>query len=477
MNTSFYGGREGRSFVIVKEFKTIAEMVEKFRQGPSYKEVNFDEYVLINTERKNNPENGQIFRRGYDFASGRMINCFNMSVTKVGNDHIESFLQTTTYAYGAVYIGTIVGPAGSAPHVQIGKYPDFKTEQKQFAIFGDEMEGYHSSQLLQFLVDNYKNGEIPVDQNNRVVDSNQAVGYRNGAKITTYEVTYYFYFDAEEGWYQTESAPKIGTGSYNVNDGSMVLGAYYEGDTLKFNDNIDWCYYSIRGIDNETTNAYLGFRFVAPVTEFTAESINAYSTAGVERKDDQKHPFYSQWNIKVPKGVKGDAIKDIRVITASDEITIKDYEGPAGKKIIVGDAYNYDSSKEAKTTFYLGDFNQLENISIDSEGTVNIKSSNDDITYSNLFTWITQSSFESDTGELTMKFNNNKGTNIEHTLNYIKKVELNQETNEFFVTHSDPSKGKQNVGIINSFAYASAENNEPSLPKDGLWFVIEEVDF
>ena len=69
--SNFYGGKEGRSFVITKEFQSIAEMTEAFKQGPLYTEVNFDEYVLINTVNKNSPENGQLFRRGYDYNSDR----------------------------------------------------------------------------------------------------------------------------------------------------------------------------------------------------------------------------------------------------------------------------------------------------------------------------------------------------------------------------------------------------------------------
>ena len=47
---SFYGGRRGASFVIVKRYSTIAEMITAFSQGGDYKTVNYDEYVLIDTE-------------------------------------------------------------------------------------------------------------------------------------------------------------------------------------------------------------------------------------------------------------------------------------------------------------------------------------------------------------------------------------------------------------------------------------------
>ena len=123
---SFYGGRRGASFVIVKNYKVISPddnriddmikvdleldesstitgaqreewlldncMIYCFKQGGGYKTVNYDEYVLIDTTNKNDKDNGKIYRRGYEY----------------NND-----------MGGAVYIGQIVGPAGMAPHVEM----------------------------------------------------------------------------------------------------------------------------------------------------------------------------------------------------------------------------------------------------------------------------------------------------------------------------------------------------------------------
>lgn len=89
---SFYGGRRGASFIITKSYGSIEEMVNAFSQGGAYKVVDYDDYVLIDTENKNDPDNGKLYRRGYDY----------------NND-----------MGGAVYEGQIVGPAGLAPHTQI----------------------------------------------------------------------------------------------------------------------------------------------------------------------------------------------------------------------------------------------------------------------------------------------------------------------------------------------------------------------
>lgn len=62
---SFYGGRPGNSFVIITTFKSVNDMVIAFKKGPEYKTVHYDEYVMINTDNKNNLENGRLYRRGY----------------------------------------------------------------------------------------------------------------------------------------------------------------------------------------------------------------------------------------------------------------------------------------------------------------------------------------------------------------------------------------------------------------------------
>ena len=101
-DNSFYGGRPGFSCVIVKNYASVAEMVEKFKLGGNYSEVHYNEYVLINTVNKNDPDNGKLYRRGYDY---------------------------TNSLGGAIYIGTIVGPAGRAPHVEMTTIADVKDKR------------------------------------------------------------------------------------------------------------------------------------------------------------------------------------------------------------------------------------------------------------------------------------------------------------------------------------------------------------
>lgn len=129
---SFYGGKPGHSPIIVKNYKTVYApavenekwnkiirkdlglsedqpisvenrkkwleiycMTESFKLGNLYTVVQYDEYVIINSITANDPDNGKVFRRGYD----------------INND-----------LGGAIYIGQIVGPAGMAPHATLTTY-------------------------------------------------------------------------------------------------------------------------------------------------------------------------------------------------------------------------------------------------------------------------------------------------------------------------------------------------------------------
>lgn len=91
---SFYGGRKGASFTLVKSYDSIEQMNAEFLEGASsLGVVGYGEYVLIDTivngQRYSDPDNGKIYRRGFE---------------------------------GAEYVGQIVGPKGAAPELSWTSY-------------------------------------------------------------------------------------------------------------------------------------------------------------------------------------------------------------------------------------------------------------------------------------------------------------------------------------------------------------------
>lgn len=94
---SFYGGRQGKSFILVDHFDTIADMEECFAAGGSTTDrVNYGEYVIIDTiinrHDKQDLDNGKVYMR------------------KIDNT--------------AEYIGQIVGPQGNCPIVDFQEFND-----------------------------------------------------------------------------------------------------------------------------------------------------------------------------------------------------------------------------------------------------------------------------------------------------------------------------------------------------------------
>ena len=355
---SFYGGRRGASFVIAKRYSTIAEMVAAFSRGGDYKTVNYDEYVLIDTENKNNPDNGKIYRRGYEYNNS------------MG---------------GAIYEGQIVGPAGLAPHTEMHTI--------------DEVEQ---------------------------IQEREDFTYRRGS------------------------------GEYSPVGGNIIPGKYVEPGTgiIKYNDKISWAYCSVRDMNSHESTAHIGFKFPYTVIDYTTTSVSTYEngnyadTSAATRIDDGSHPFYEKWNISIPKGVKGDAFKNFRVMVADN--TIQSYTGQAddianNRQVLVYDYYHYDEKENGDMkTYYVGDYNKISNITVSATGLVTIEYTHDDNdTYQmRIPTSIsinTGSTEGTGTQKVVITYANGDTEEIGQPLNYIMATAIDNRYH-LLVYYSDPAK-------------------------------------
>ena len=299
MNNSFYGGRRGASFVIVKNYLDIPSMTKDFAQGNSFKDVAFDEYVLINNPNKNHPDNGKIFRRGYDYSSNRKIEAYRLKYKDENNNEV---------AY----------PEVTEEHYKNLLERDFFSEPRQ-------SNGIYSP-------DNINPGLIP-------------------------------------GKYETEENNEV---------------------EIRYNDSIQWYCTSVRN-DNygDDTQAYIGFKFPYLVTQMVTSQVEPYDENGnindmsdIYRDDDETHPYYNKWHLNIPKGVKGDTFKNLKVTTYSDWLSSLGNSGqrvmynvdssvysPASadinRQILIYEDWNYDNKQTGQVTYYyLGDYNQITNVTL-----------------------------------------------------------------------------------------------------------------
>lgn len=483
MGNSFYGGQDARPFIITKKFKTVKEMIENFIKGITYTEVNFEDYVLIETINKNHPDNGKIFRRGYNiFDTSKKIECYiekghaadgsayevalyknddkPFGKKKVGEEVEEEiplisifWEKTNIEANGAEYIGQIVGPAGGAPIVEFESYED--VEKK--------------------------------------------------LNLTTIEEKY------------PGSIIKKGTQSVS---GESLIPGYKGKENEAYSDEnlvnqIEWKWVSIRTPKNESSTVYMGFRIPYTVFHVYASSIESDDkkrTLAIDNKSKKlihkygrlidkesrlEKPFYQRFGIHIPKGVKGDSISNIRLINFTtegkniykwpDEITYeyteeKDKDGnpkiintiinniysrPENdsnpdreeRQIWVCDYTDYElNSKGDKYTVYLEDYNVIQSLEIEEDGTVKFDyTCQNDITEPNKINWIKNVSFE-DNGLLTFESNNNNifnnGTNsLSKQLNWIIKTSF-EDNGLFNITFNNANANtgevnKENQSVIN----------------------------
>lgn len=357
-NNSFFGGRQGAPFIIVNRFRYIDKtnipttertkfvqpdatnkgltldqwynkycMVQAFSQGGSYTEVNYDEYVIIDSFNKNDSNNGKIYRRGYDI---------------------------TDSLGGALYIGQIVGPKGGAPYMNLEAYDTVKSKASA---------------------------------------AGEAAKYQEGV---------------------------LETAKLNLLPGKS-------GST--FNDKISFNSCNIVSDDGAINNVFMGFKVPYLVNEFAASSTSAYNapTATLDSSSNG-HPFYNKWNITIPKGIKGDTFKNLKVMVADS--TIEAYDGQQDdinnkRKVLVYEYWNYDGSAAgSKKLYYLGDYNEIANVTLADDGTLTVSyTHNNSSVWSKKIKYIKSVSLADD-GTLTQTYNTGTSDTFSKKIKWIKNVSL-----------------------------------------------------
>lgn len=360
---SFYGGRKGTSFVIVKNYLDVLSMTLDFARGNDFTEVKFDEYVMINNPNKNHPDNGKIFRRGYDYNSDRTLSAITLLVDKNSNYYqdvteekykdlldTDSFVTVEDYqkdhsstftgirAAGAEYIGCIVGPAGKAPLLSMGSYEWAYNKNADAGLETRKGQGLYSP-----------SGDNP----------------------------------------------------------GLIPGK----DGNEYNDSIKWAYASIRNDKyGDDTQAFIGFKFPYLVTQMQTSEVDPYDENGniadmsnVSRvlgvnETINTHPYYNKWHLDIPKGVKGDTFKNLRVTTYKEwlqglsgsadrimydatQMQLTEYtpgQDNIERAILIYEDWNYDNKQNGQVKYYyLGDYNQIDDITFEN-GVMTFSFSHDD---------------------------------------------------------------------------------------------------
>lgn len=410
---SFYGGKQGVSFVIKASFSSVEAMRQAFRGGGNYTDVWYGEYCLIDTPNKNDKDNGKIYKRGLDYQN-----------------------KTTA---GAIYVGQIVGPSSGTPYFQLNTI--------------DEVE-YQSQQQLE------ENSYRKYPTGYRVDDEGHVIGYETS--------------DGSDG-------KELATFPFSkAHDTSIVPGKYEENGETKYRDEIKWTWCNVRK-DNADADSwfYVGFEIPYTVIDYAIHMVSPYDNQGniltdatdIKRVDDHTHPFYEKWDLGLPKGIKGDTLRNLRVIVpiASDKtkiykssaITVDQTTGETKlgesgydgidddinnkRQILVFDYYVYDKLlNPTPVMIYLGDFNIITDISVADDGTLTVEyTHNDDSVFTRKIKWVTGVSLTTGNGvnggHFELEFNNGS-TPYTADLTWVKGIEI-QEDGTVVYTHAGTNGG------------------------------------
>lgn len=191
---SFYGGRPGDSFIIVKSFSSEEEMIDNFKNGMDYNEVYFNEYVIINNPN-NSIQNGKIYKRGYNFSNENG---------------------------GAEYICKIQGPAGLPVSVELCPYKKI-TPSNEYIIYSNDQNDNESTYIQPY------NGESAIEYiPGAIKDGDEWTHFNNDILFKYYQI---------KDNANNRSVLKIGFKiPYPVFDFKVELTNESEGDIVRIDD-------------------------------------------------------------------------------------------------------------------------------------------------------------------------------------------------------------------------------------------------
>lgn len=407
---SLYGGHQGNSFVISSAFSSYNDMVTAFKQGPAYTAVWYNEYAILDTLNKNDKDNGKIYQRGLNYQDAE--------------------------TGGAIYIAQVVGPSSGTPYMSL-----------------DTIESVTKESTKKLEKDEYRRYPVGKDSQGHFITSDGS----DGKKLAT------FGFDK------------------NIESG-LVPGKYEEDGQVKYNDQLKYTWVNLRK-DNADSDSwfYIGMQNVYTVIDYTIHQTSPYDEQGniktdaseIVRVDTKDHPYYEKWDLGLPKGVKGDTLRNLRVVIptegnknqiySADAIIVDKKTGLttlgapgytgidddiAGQRtILIFDYYIYDTKRNPQPIMiYLGDYNNVDTVQVADDGTLTLGyTHNDDTVFSKKIQWVNSVSLTggdgSAGGHFTVNYNNGARP-FETDITWIKDIQIDRTDGTVTYTYAGTNNGK-----------------------------------
>lgn len=403
----------------------------------NYRTVWYGEHAIISCKNKNHPDNGKVFMRGLDYQNS------------MG---------------GAIYKFQIVGPSSGTPFFQVDTI-DNVTHMSTKALEENTYRRY------------------PVGQNT------------DGTVITNWKQ------DDNGNWHDAGGTLKKDF-KFNIQNRTLVPGK----DGASFNDDIEYTWVNIRKDDEDADSwFYVGMKFPYTVIDYKTHAVSQYDTAGnikqenamasITRIDDKTHPFWEHWDIGIPKGLKGDTLRNLKVIEMTEALRNKVYStehitvnpttglatvGQSGysnmdddiakhRQIVVYELYIYDKRiNPDPILIYLGDFNIIKNITLDDKGTLTVSyTHNNDTVFTKKIKWVTGVALSTGDGAAGGHFKidfNNDSPSYETDLTWVKGLEI-QDNGDVIGTFAGTNggtlanNGKNKIGHVRWISSVTLDEN------------------
>ena len=325
---SFYGGKQGRSYKLTAHFDSIYDMVTAFQQGGSYTDVQYDEYVIIDTifrkNEKNNTENGIIYRRGYDFSQPFNAEGVDLNGNNSLNPRQMTAQQFTLYAnaLNTEYSKDELSSGTYSITTSVPQYYDYSykftsASTVEFILNEEDFDTVDWNDDWTTFVSSPGGGAIYVGQIVGPEGDSPALSVIDWDDLSTYR--------------QGNAEVFQGTVEINPKPGYNAAAANQDGyDAQGFHDEIRYGYCTIRDLQNNVTGAYISFDIPYTVFTFEGTQVAPYELPQnliTEQSDSIGHPYYKHLNISIPAGKHGQDITSLFInsIDTGSEATSGDY--------------------------------------------------------------------------------------------------------------------------------------------------------
>ena len=343
---------------------------------------------------------------------------------------------------GAEYIGQVVGPSSGTPYFQLNTLEATKQEATKEVDNEVTWKRYPTGKT--------EDGKYTISENG------------NGADIAEFD-------------FSTKDV--------------LVPGKTDEGE---WNDTIKYTWVNIRDDTNAAESwFYVGFQIPYTVIDYNIHSVSPYDAKGnredkatVVRTDDKSHPYWEEWELGVPKGVKGDTLRHLHIIVPTEEDVIYDLKnittsidengkysttlGESGydgleddieneRQILVIDYIVYDNTSDGEEVLvYVGDYNTIVSVNLEDDGTLIIDYTHDDDTiFSKKIKWVVKGNVD-DKGIVTFTLNTDEVIKLQTTededfhLKFVedvkletdiqksKRIQVKYNTNDDYIEIGDP---------------------------------------